>query len=151
MWGKFTVDSPLEGDGFEPSVPRDRDDGFCSNSPSPILSPKETHGQSPLAGAEARPGLGSNNNRRGEMKIQSRPQRGLQTRDRTLSRRGALCSSGPAYPLQISGPLAFQKRQPFRNRLTQSSAPGVEFGLDDRLAEAKGAALRQRSRAMIRP
>jgi hypothetical protein len=22
VWGKFAVDSPLEGDGFEPSVPR---------------------------------------------------------------------------------------------------------------------------------
>jgi hypothetical protein len=31
---KFAADSALEGAGFEPSVPRDSDDGFRSNSPA---------------------------------------------------------------------------------------------------------------------
>ena len=31
---RFVADSPLEGAGFEPSVPRDSDDGFRSNSPA---------------------------------------------------------------------------------------------------------------------
>jgi hypothetical protein len=31
---KFATDSSLEGDGFEPSVPGDSDDGFRSNSPA---------------------------------------------------------------------------------------------------------------------
>jgi hypothetical protein len=31
---RFAMDSPLEGAGFEPSVPRDSDDGFRSNSPA---------------------------------------------------------------------------------------------------------------------
>jgi hypothetical protein len=30
----FVADSLLEGAGFEPSVPRDSDDGFRSNSPA---------------------------------------------------------------------------------------------------------------------
>jgi hypothetical protein len=39
----FAVDSPLEGAGFEPSVPRDRDDGFRSNiSRSPRKSASTT-------------------------------------------------------------------------------------------------------------
>jgi hypothetical protein len=31
---RFAPDSPLEGAGFEPSVPHDSDDGFRSNSPA---------------------------------------------------------------------------------------------------------------------
>ena len=36
---RFAIDSPLEGEGFEPSVPRDRDDGFRSHYAAPILGP----------------------------------------------------------------------------------------------------------------
>jgi hypothetical protein len=38
---RFALDSPLEGDGFEPSVPRDRDDGFRSNSPARLLPERD--------------------------------------------------------------------------------------------------------------
>ncbi len=38
---EFAPDSPLEGDGFEPSVPRDKDDRFHSTSPARLLSQKE--------------------------------------------------------------------------------------------------------------
>ena len=34
MEGTRETDSPLEGAGFEPSVPHDSDDGFRSNSPA---------------------------------------------------------------------------------------------------------------------
>jgi hypothetical protein len=46
-WRLFRT-SPLEGGGFEPSVPRDSDDGFRSNSPAWLLPLRETYGPSPL-------------------------------------------------------------------------------------------------------
>jgi hypothetical protein len=41
---KFAMDSPLEGEGFEPSVPRDRDDGFRSHYAAPTLGPPSLTG-----------------------------------------------------------------------------------------------------------
>jgi hypothetical protein len=49
---RFVPDSPVEGDGFEPSVPRDSDDGFRLNSPARLLW-RETHGPNPCKGARA--------------------------------------------------------------------------------------------------
>src|SRR5258708_22647099 len=41
--------SPLEGEGFEPSVPRDRDDGFRSHYAAPTLGPPSLTGSLPRA------------------------------------------------------------------------------------------------------
>ena len=43
---RFATDSPLEGDGFEPSVPRAREDAFraCAVRPSPSLGRERDRG-----------------------------------------------------------------------------------------------------------
>jgi hypothetical protein len=43
------TDSPVERDGFEPSVPRDRDDGFRSNSPARRLPERDPQSRILLA------------------------------------------------------------------------------------------------------
>jgi hypothetical protein len=45
---EFAPDSPLEEARFEPSVPRDSDDGFRLNSPAPLLSESEPRSESAL-------------------------------------------------------------------------------------------------------
>ena len=45
---EFTPDSPLKEARFEPSVPRDSDDGFRLNSPAPLLSESEPRSESVL-------------------------------------------------------------------------------------------------------
>src|ERR1700694_5683871 len=46
---RFAVDSPLEGDGFEPSVPRKKDNVFraCARSTSPSDAARGTEGSNP--------------------------------------------------------------------------------------------------------
>src|SRR5712671_41393 len=46
---RFALDSPLERAGFEPSVPRDRDDGFRSNSPARRLPERDPRSRILLA------------------------------------------------------------------------------------------------------